>query len=441
MAEYGRPNVPRQVPREAGGLSPAGPPIPASRGGVFVFADTAGRLAAVPYTVGQSGYQSNTGTAWVATATTAGSWVQPAPAAHVHAAADVTSGTFADARLPFEYDRTDGHLRVGMPGSGVRVGNYAGDSTYPAVWMGANSVGPDFTNYSLLWDPTNGTIFNSPVGAMGFRILNSTMMVANANGVTINNSVYGAGSGVGLVVASGKVGISTASPGSLLSFGTSVADRIIDLYDDSTTRIGFGMQSGCLRVNLHAGNRLGIFDSHSGGTEAVSLAANGEVKTNNRFFVDSSSVISNNITGAQVYVRNTLAFGGAHAGVTVDKGAYAAVGTMGFCTAGTSEWDLGSYTDIFWLRDAGFNQVVTVQQGCPPGSLTISNTGQVAIAGPFKLKSYTVATLPTPGTGGRLAWASNGRSGSQGAGAGTGVTVQDNGTNWQRIEDGTTVAA
>lgn len=53
-----------------------------------------------------------------------------------------------------------------------------------------------------------------------------------------------------------------------------------------------------------------------------------------------------------------------------------------------------------------------------------------------RLRSYTVATLPTPGTAGRLAYASNcrvfnGAGVQEGAGAGTGGTVVDNGSNWK----------
>jgi len=54
----------------------------------------------------------------------------------------------------------------------------------------------------------------------------------------------------------------------------------------------------------------------------------------------------------------------------------------------------------------------------------------------FNARSYTVGTLPTPGTGGRMAWASdcrvfNGAGVQEGPGAGTGGLVVDNGTNWK----------
>lgn len=54
----------------------------------------------------------------------------------------------------------------------------------------------------------------------------------------------------------------------------------------------------------------------------------------------------------------------------------------------------------------------------------------------FRLRSYTVATLPTPGTAGRMAYASNlrvfnGAGVQEGAGLGTGGSVVDNGTAWK----------
>lgn len=64
--------------------------------------------------------------------------------------------------------------------------------------------------------------------------------------------------------------------------------------------------------------------------------------------------------------------------------------------------------------------------------------GGVAASGPILPGTYTVATLPTPGTARRIAYASNARNAGEGAAAGTGSIVVDNGTAW-RIP-GTTTA-
>ena len=56
------------------------------------------------------------------------------------------------------------------------------------------------------------------------------------------------------------------------------------------------------------------------------------------------------------------------------------------------------------------------------------------------LPTYTVAGLPT-GFDGRIAFASDGRSGAEGAAAGTGVMVIFSNAEWRRPEDQAIVAA
>jgi hypothetical protein len=73
----------------------------------------------------------------------------------------------------------------------------------------------------------------------------------------------------------------------------------------------------------------------------------------------------------------------------------------------------------------------------PGGALQMGGTNTVLDANRlYNARSYTVAGLPTPGTVGRVAYASNGRAYNgagtlEGAGAGTGVLVIDNGTIWK----------
>lgn len=56
------------------------------------------------------------------------------------------------------------------------------------------------------------------------------------------------------------------------------------------------------------------------------------------------------------------------------------------------------------------------------------------------LPRYTVANLPT-GFNGRVAYATNGRSGVEGGGSGTGVPVVFTNGQWRRFEDMAIVAA
>lgn len=57
------------------------------------------------------------------------------------------------------------------------------------------------------------------------------------------------------------------------------------------------------------------------------------------------------------------------------------------------------------------------------------------------VESTTVAGLPAAGQVGRLRFATDGRKSGEGAGAGTGVLVSDDGVAWRRQSDDTTVAA
>lgn len=78
------------------------------------------------------------------------------------------------------------------------------------------------------------------------------------------------------------------------------------------------------------------------------------------------------------------------------------------------------------------------------GTLTLSGTA--TFLSTIRLASYTVATLPTAGITGRVAYASNGRAYNgagtlEGAGAGTGTLVVDSGSAWRVAGTNQTVQA
>ena len=72
---------------------------------------------------------------------------------------------------------------------------------------------------------------------------------------------------------------------------------------------------------------------------------------------------------------------------------------------------------------------------------SVDSGGAVTSSTTISPGTYTVATLPTAGTSRRMAYASNGRKNGEGAGAGTGVIVFDDGTAWRACDTGATVAA
>lgn len=57
------------------------------------------------------------------------------------------------------------------------------------------------------------------------------------------------------------------------------------------------------------------------------------------------------------------------------------------------------------------------------------------------LGNYAVANLPVAGEPGRTAFATDGRKEGQGIGAGTGVLVYDDGTDWKSVDTSATVLA
>ncbi len=72
---------------------------------------------------------------------------------------------------------------------------------------------------------------------------------------------------------------------------------------------------------------------------------------------------------------------------------------------------------------------------------SVDSDGSIAMQAPLTLKSYTVALLPAVTGSGKLAYVSNGRKAGEGPGAGTGVLVFSDATNWRACDTGATVAA
>lgn len=137
---------------------------------------------------------------------------------------------------------------------------------------------------------------------------------------------------------------------------------------------------------------------------------------------------------------------------SVPGGAGHRIGTFNFVgySTGTTEVTaasiIGKAIGAWSATDAGsylqFNAT-------PAGSVTTAEiarlTGGVGLSveGSVKPKSYTVAGLPSAATHGvgSQVYASNGRKSGEGGGAGTGVPVWSDGTNWKTFYDNSTVAA
>lgn len=97
---------------------------------------------------------------------------------------------------------------------------------------------------------------------------------------------------------------------------------------------------------------------------------------------------------------------------------------------------------------ADIDNTLVLRQLVLDGKVSISvsedtTDGAQALTGsiqPYGLPKRTVALLPT-GYVGRMAFATNGRTGAEGVGAGTGVPVVFANGQWRRLEDMAIVAA
>lgn len=227
--------------------------------------------------------------------------------------------------------------------------------------------------------------------------------------------------------------------------------------------------------------KLSDFETHFSGSF---VAKSGDTMTGQLKIFDAADVAVGPITGPAILMHGTSGANSGFSGIRWDNSAggfQAAVassrsGVPGAYDALTTNDQLGTVT---FAGDTGSEILTGVSlrahtlenwSGSARGSIFMiyivpaGGTGQNEIlrlthgsglsmfgANPVidqdrlhRLRSYTVGTLPTPGTAGRMAWASdcrvfNGTGTQEGAGSGTGGLVTDNGANW--VIAGTNVTA
>ena len=121
---------------------------------------------------------------------------------------------------------------------------------------------------------------------------------------------------------------------------------------------------------------------------------------------------------------------------TFNKVAAANDATLSFQTNFSARALLGTTgSDQFQLKvspdGSSFYQVFVVDQ----------TTGNAAFKALLGLAPYAVASLPSAGFNGAMAFASNGRKVGEASGAGTGVVVAYSNGAWRRLSDDTAVAS
>jgi hypothetical protein len=103
----------------------------------------------------------------------------------------------------------------------------------------------------------------------------------------------------------------------------------------------------------------------------------------------------------------------------------------------------GTY-DVGFARDAAGVLAVTDSTTTLTNYRDVKARNHIVAGGVLQNASYTVTTLPPPGgstaPAGSTAYASDARKGGEGPGAGTGIPVWSDGTNWRTYYDNTIVA-
>jgi hypothetical protein len=138
----------------------------------------------------------------------------------------------------------------------VTLGSAVGYESYPGIWFG--SATPTVTNYAFLADVgAHQTILGAPAtGSINLRIGNVTFAAINTNGLAINNGAVGPGSGVGLIVATGNVGIGTTTPGARVEADTGSASTIGAIIKGSSGQTADMLQvqdsTGAVKTSISA---------------------------------------------------------------------------------------------------------------------------------------------------------------------------------------------
>ena len=255
-----------------------------------------------------------------------------------------------------------------------------------------------------------------------YELPSSTNLLSVGSGGTGAGGASGARSNLG-AAASGVNGDITELTG---------LTALITINSTGTT-VTATAPTGTLLLSAAATTNLSVIDCYTSGATPNSQV----VLRGARGTVAAPTAVQNGDTlgtlGARGYGATGFATG--------------ARGRIAFATA--ENWtDTAQGTYISFATTAtGTTTLTEALRIDPSGNLLVAATKKIADqSGTLFCGSFTVATLPTPGTQGRHAFASNGRmyngTGTlEGAGAGTGGLVVDNGTAWKIVGTNQTVQA
>jgi len=195
------------------------------------------------------------------------------------------------------------------------------------------------------------------------------------------------------------------------------------------------------RTNLGLGSTATLNTGTSGGTVALCNGAN-NWSANNTF---SASLIA---TGGTIWLNgagasNLLIFNtsGTGAPTFTTRSAGTKITIYPSLTGAAVDYGIGGEAGALWFSTPTNTSAHSFKfYGGTTAIATLRGDGQLSIAGAVIPGSFTVATMPASNDG-AIAFATNGRKGAEGVGAGTGVMAYRDGGAWYRMSDDTVLAA
>ncbi len=345
--------------------------------------------------------------------------VGAAAASHSHAESDVT-GLVSDLAAKVPTSRT---VSTTSPLSGG--GALSGDLTLSISAASGSAAGSQSAaHFTLTNNATDANTASTIVkrdgsGNFSAGTITATFSGSGASITSLSAANISAGT---LAVARGGTGTGTAfTAGSIVFAGASGVysqDNSNFFWDDSNNRLGVGTTT----PGADSGAALQINNS--------GVAVQAQFGDTLPFYLISNEP---NL-GMNLYYNGGWKYG---------SGSSAKFGAAISLATGTG--DVVFYVTTTAGNSNGAASLAELMRLTGQGQLGLGLSPRAGVAldvgGPIAVKSYAVASLPTAGTAGRTAFASNGRKVGEGGGAGTGTLVYDDGTAWRRVGDDTTVLA
>ena len=269
-------------------------------------------------------------------------------------------------------------MNFGMYGINNQIMTIAANSnvgigtTTPAARLHLNGANP-LLQLTSSTAQDNAILFDAPTtGGNKWYVGAGGTSAGGGNGFYIYNGTTT--KATVLVANGGNVGIATTTPGSLLSFGQTVANKIITLWDGAPTDavagatnfFGFGINNNTLRYQVPA---AGFHIFYQGTTPSLTIDGSG-----NSYFNGTINMLKNSGRGCEAYYAANDRYGitqDANGTMRMYTSSYYGAASIKFCSAISDT----AFTDFMTILTSGF---VGIGRSDPPYKFSLQgpNTSQ-----------------------------------------------------------------